>query len=93
LVVPGVPLQAMRRTVGFIRDALISYLPEMYRPSSAPSQSELIGPCRVACYIVATPNFVILTGSFYEYIHEAFDTMVAEPDILANPDMLLLGLV
>jgi hypothetical protein len=81
----------MGGTVGFVRDAIFSFLPEYYRPASSSPESKLLAPCRVACALVFMPCFIFLVASMYTYSQETIEAMTAGPSIEENPTLLFAG--
>jgi len=77
----------MLRILGFIRAALLCYLPEIYRPASAPPEIELVVPCRVGGYIVAAVGGTTLFISFFGFLEALNESIIEGPDILGNPNV------
>ena len=83
----------MRRVLGYLRDVVLTFLPHDYRPEWAPPERDLVGPCMAGGAVLSFVCVIPLAGGYFDFIHEAFDRIVAGPDLLENPDLLNSGVM
>ena len=81
----------MKRLLGYLRDVVATFLPHDYRPEWASREQELVGPCIAGGTVLSFVCVIPLAGGYFDFIHEAFDRVVAGPDLLENPDLLSSG--